>query len=85
MNTITDMIQVVQKLFENCAFPTRMAMLDRISPHLAIIGVHKTGTWAAQKIIECAQTPEEINIIVQHLRPYTPPLLLDRSGNYVIQ
>ncbi|KAF8266603.1 hypothetical protein EI94DRAFT_1772066 [Lactarius quietus] len=76
---------VVQKLFEKCAFPARMAMLDRISPHLAMIGIHKNGTWAAQKIIECVQTPEEINLIAQHLRPYAPPLLLDQFGNYVIQ
>jgi protein JSN1 len=82
---ITDSIQVVQKLFEKCAFPARMAMLDRISPHLAMIGIHKNGTWAAQKIIECVQTPEEINLIAQHLRPYAPPLLLDQFGNYVIQ
>lgn len=76
---------VVQKLFEKCAFPARMAMLDRVSPHLAMIGIHKNGTWAAQKIIECVQTPEEINLIAQHLRPYAPPLLLDQFGNYVIQ
>ena len=84
-NSIVDMSQVVQKLFEKCAFPARMAMLDRISPHLAMIGIHKNGTWAAQKIIECVQTPEEINLIAQHLRPYAPPLLLDQFGNYVIQ
>ncbi|KAH9057094.1 hypothetical protein EDB83DRAFT_2506783 [Lactarius deliciosus] len=76
---------VVQKLFEKCAFPARMAMLERISPHLAMIGIHKNGTWAAQKIIECVQTPEEINLIAQHLRAYAPPLLLDQFGNYVIQ
>ena len=85
MDSIPDIIQVVQKLFEKCAFPARMAMLDRISPHLAMIGIHKNGTWAAQKIIECVQTPEEINLIAQHLRPYAPPLLLDQFGNYVIQ
>lgn len=79
------MVQVVQKLFEKCAFPARMAMLERVSPHLAMIGIHKNGTWAAQKIIECVQTPEEINLIAQHLRPYAPPLLLDQFGNYVIQ
>ena len=85
MNSVVNMEQVVQKLFEKCAFPARMAMLDRISPHLAMIGIHKNGTWAAQKIIECVQTPEEINLIAQHLRPYAPPLLLDQFGNYVIQ
>ncbi|TFY77675.1 hypothetical protein EWM64_g6340 [Hericium alpestre] len=76
---------VVQKLFEKCSTPARLAMLERISPHLAMIGIHKNGTWAAQKIIECVQTPEEVALIAQNLRPYAPPLLLDQFGNYVIQ
>lgn len=50
-----------------------------------MIGIHKNGTWAAQKIIECVQTPEEVAFIAQNLRPYAPPLLLDQFGNYVIQ
>lgn len=60
-------------------------MLERIAPHLAMIGIHKNGTWAAQKIIECVQTPEEVSLIGQYLRPYVPPLLLDQFGNYVVQ
>ncbi|KAJ7582813.1 pumilio/RRM domain-containing protein [Mycena floridula] len=76
---------VVQKLFEKCSSGPRFAMLERITPSLAMIGIHKNGTWAAQKIIECVQGPDEINLIAQHLRPYAPPLLLDQFGNYVIQ
>ncbi|KDQ12381.1 hypothetical protein BOTBODRAFT_67568 [Botryobasidium botryosum FD-172 SS1] len=76
---------VVQKLFEKCSPVPRLAMLERIAPHLAMIGIHKNGTWAAQKIIECATSPEEVALISQHLRPYAPPLLLDQFGNYVIQ
>ena len=60
-------------------------MLERIAPHLAMIGIHKNGTWAAQKIIECVQSPEEASLIGQYLRPYVPPLLLDQFGNYVVQ
>ncbi|KAG8721345.1 hypothetical protein FRC08_013890 [Ceratobasidium sp. 394] len=76
---------VVQKLFEKCSPGPRIAMLDRIAPHLAMIGIHKNGTWAAQKIIECATTPEEIALVATNLRPYAPPLLLDQFGNYVVQ
>jgi protein JSN1 len=76
---------VVQKLFERCSSVPRYAMLERITPHLATIGIHKNGTWAAQKIIECVQTPEEIALIAQNLRAYAPPLLLDQFGNYVVQ
>ncbi|CCL98953.1 uncharacterized protein FIBRA_00961 [Fibroporia radiculosa] len=76
---------VVQKLFEKCSPGPRLAMLERISPHLAMIGIHKNGTWAAQKIIECVQTPDEVALVTLNLRPYVPPLLLDQFGNYVVQ
>lgn len=78
-------LQVVQKLFEKCSAVPRLAMLERIAPHLAMIGIHKNGTWAAQKIIECVQTPDEVALVTQNLRPYVPPLLLDQFGNYVVQ
>lgn len=35
-------------------------MLEKIAPFLASIGVHKNGTWAAQKIIDFANTPEQV-------------------------
>ncbi|CAA7267630.1 unnamed protein product [Cyclocybe aegerita] len=76
---------VVQKLFEKCSAGPRVAMLERICPHLAMIGIHKNGTWAAQKIIECVTSPDEVALIAQNLRAYGPPLLLDQFGNYVVQ
>ncbi|KAI0693745.1 hypothetical protein BC835DRAFT_1415764 [Cytidiella melzeri] len=76
---------VVQKLFEKCSPGPRFAMLERIAPHLAMIGIHKNGTWAAQKIIECVQSPDEVALVTQNIRPYVPPLLLDQFGNYVVQ
>lgn len=76
---------VVQKLFEFCSESTKDAMLDRIAPHLAETGVHKNGTWAAQKIIDVAKTPAQMNKITDSLRPYTVALFLDQYGNYVIQ
>ena len=76
---------VVQKLFEFCSETTKEAMLERIAPHLAEIGVHKNGTWAAQKIIDVAKTPNQISVIVESLRPYTVSLFLDQYGNYVLQ
>ncbi|KAI2790349.1 Pumilio domain-containing protein [Penicillium oxalicum] len=76
---------VVQKLFEFCSEGTKEEMLARIAPHLAEIGVHKNGTWAAQKIIDVAKSPTQMNMIVEALRPYTVPLFLDQYGNYVLQ
>lgn len=47
---------VVQKLFEHCSDEMRDAMLTEIAPHMAEIGIHKNGTWAAQKIVDVART-----------------------------
>ncbi|WEW57786.1 hypothetical protein PRK78_003253 [Emydomyces testavorans] len=76
---------VVQKLFEFCSEATKEDMLAPIAPHLAEIGVHKNGTWAAQKIIDVAKTHTQKQMIVESLRPYTVPLFLDQYGNYVLQ
>ena len=76
---------VVQKLFEFCSESTKEQMLTHIAPHLSEIGVHKNGTWAAQKIIDVAKTPAQMQLIVDALRPYTVPLFLDQYGNYVLQ
>jgi protein JSN1 len=76
---------VVQKLFEYCTEPTKEAMLREIAPHLAKIGVHKNGTWAAQKIIDVARTPVLQKMIVDAVQPYAMALFLDQFGNYVMQ
>ncbi|PWZ02756.1 hypothetical protein BCV70DRAFT_214278 [Testicularia cyperi] len=76
---------LVQKFFERCSEGMKGAMLELIAPHLAMIGVHKNGTWAAQKIIDCTRSEGQRALIAQHLRPYVPPLLTDQFGNYVVQ
>jgi protein JSN1 len=52
---------VVQKLFEYCNDQTKLIMIKKISPYLASIGIHKNGTWAAQKIIDTATTDEQVS------------------------
>lgn len=76
---------VVQKLFERCSETVKEAMLIRIAPHLAEIGIHKNGTWAAQKIIDRTQLTSQMRIIVDSLRSYCLGLFHDQYGNYVLQ
>lgn len=76
---------VVQKLFEYCSEAVKNQMLHQVAPHLAEIGVHKNGTWAAQKIIDVTHDPDQKDIIVDSVRPYTVALFLDQYGNYVLQ
>ena len=74
---------IVQRLAEQCSMPYKIELLERVAPHLAAVGCHKNGTWAAQKLIDLATTPQQVGIIMNNLRPFIPPLLLDQYGNYV--
>lgn len=76
---------VVQRFFEQCSETVKTEMLERLAPHLASLGTHKNGTWAAQKIIDCVRTEEQQDLITTHMQPYVPSLLLDQFGNYVVQ
>lgn len=76
---------VVQKLFEYCSEPVKDQMLLQVAPHLAEIGVHKNGTWAAQKIIDVTHDPAQKDKIANSVHPYTVALFLDQYGNYVLQ
>ncbi|ORX97272.1 hypothetical protein K493DRAFT_336624 [Basidiobolus meristosporus CBS 931.73] len=76
---------VIQKLMERGGDSHKLLLIERVAPHMASIGVHKNGTWAIQKMIDCANTPAQMQPIVMSLKPFTPPLLLDQFGNYVIQ
>ncbi|KAH6595515.1 hypothetical protein BASA50_005724 [Batrachochytrium salamandrivorans] len=76
---------VIQKVVEKCLESQRQHLVEMVAPHLPALGVHKNGTWAVQKIIDRAKTHSEITAIVDAIRPFTPPLLLDQFGNYVVQ
>lgn len=76
---------IVQKLMEKCSEAQKLQIIEIVGPHLASLGVHKNGTWAVQKIIDCAKTTPQIESIVKSLKSYVPALLLDQFGNYVIQ
>ena len=61
-------------------------MLHQVSQHMASLGVHKNGTWVVQKMISHAsRVPAEASLIIASIAPFTPSLLLDPFGNYVVQ
>ncbi|KAJ2366118.1 hypothetical protein IW150_006025, partial [Coemansia sp. RSA 2607] len=76
---------IVQKLAERGDAELKLALIRRVAPHMAAIGMHKNGTWAVQKLIDTADTCEQRAAVVDALRAYTPQLLLDQLGNYVVQ
>ncbi|SAL98577.1 hypothetical protein [Absidia glauca] len=76
---------VLQRFFDKCSEPMKLTMLERIAPHLAAIGIHKNGTWAAQKILDTLKTPQQCALVRKYVKTYVPALLLDQFGNYVVQ
>ncbi|KAJ2794674.1 hypothetical protein H4R21_005416, partial [Coemansia helicoidea] len=76
---------LVQKIAERGTSAQRLELVQRVGPHMAAVGVHKNGTWAVQKIIDTADSVAQRTIIVRSLKKYTPQLLLDQLGNYVVQ
>jgi len=76
---------IVQKVLDRTSDENRLKLIEKLSPNLATVGIHKNGTWVVQKIIDEAKGPVQIQYIVDGLKKYTPPLLLDQFGNYVIQ
>ena len=85
--TSTDYIGnvVIQKIIEKSTDAHRLRLIEKVAPHMAAIGVHKNGTWVIQKMIDYAKTTTQIHHIINALKPFTPPLLLDQFGNYVVQ
>ncbi|KAJ3047437.1 hypothetical protein HK097_011536, partial [Rhizophlyctis rosea] len=76
---------VIQKIIEKSTDAHRLRLIEKVAPHMAAIGVHKNGTWVIQKMIDYAKTTTQIHHIINALKPFTPPLLLDQFGNYVVQ
>ena len=76
---------VLQKIIEKGGEERKLAIIKKLAPHLPAIGIHKNGTWVAQKVIDTANTPAQIECIINAIEKYTPPLLLDQFGNYMVQ
>ncbi|KAJ1964055.1 hypothetical protein GGI12_001668 [Dipsacomyces acuminosporus] len=76
---------IIQKIAERGNKAQKLELTRRVGPHMTSIGVHKNGTWAVQKIIDTANSDEQRRIIVESIKPFTPQLLLDQLGNYVVQ
>ncbi|KAI8093782.1 uncharacterized protein BX664DRAFT_295693 [Halteromyces radiatus] len=76
---------VMQRFYDKCSEDMKLSMLEKIAPHLAAIGIHKNGTWAAQKILDTIKTPAQCELVRKYVKSYVPCLMLDQFGNYVVQ
>ena len=86
---------LVQKLIECCSDEQRSGVLRAVSvvkddnpdglPELVTIALNTHGTRAVQKLIEMLNSPEEISLATNALRPGVVTLIKDLNGNHVIQ
>jgi hypothetical protein len=86
---------LVQKLIECCSEEQRSGVLRAVSvvkddnpdglPELVTIALNTHGTRAVQKLIEMLNSPEEILLATNALRPGVVTLIKDLNGNHVIQ
>lgn len=76
-----------QKLFELCQNPQRTILIQNAAKgsNMYNIAVSPHGTRALQKMIEHAQTPEQIGIIIGALQSRVVDLIQDLNGNHVVQ
>jgi len=51
---------VVQKLIEKGTDDQKTLLISKVAPHMAAIGIHKNGTWVVQKMIDTANTSEQV-------------------------
>ncbi|BAF29822.1 putative pumilio homolog 7, chloroplastic [Oryza sativa Japonica Group] len=79
---------LMQKLLAVCDDEQRMAIVLTLTKDpfvLVRISLNVHGTRAVQKLIESLRTREEIQLVVQALRPGFLELIKDPNGNHVVQ
>ena len=69
---------IIQKIALKCNNERRLKIIKKLSPYFATLGAHKHGTWVIQKLIDIADTDEQMDAIVEAVKAYAPPLLLDQ-------
>ena len=76
---------VVQRLIDRGTDSQKLLIIEKLSTHMAAIGIHKNGTWVVQKIMDSVKTSAQVHAIINSINQYVPPLMLDQFGNYVVQ
>lgn len=78
-----------QKLLEKATVAQRGIMLQEVESHLIEAALNLHGTRSVQKFIEVtggdSPTYEQLDVIVEALKPHVTRLSMDTNGNHVIQ
>ncbi|KAK4537046.1 hypothetical protein CDCA_CDCA10G3071 [Cyanidium caldarium] len=74
-----------QKLFEHCTDEQKLQLLQQSAAYLATVSMNAHGTRAVQRMVECASSPEQTQVLCNALAPYCVSLMCDVNGNHVVQ
>ena len=69
---------IVQKLALKGNNEKRLRIIKALAPYFATLGAHKHGTWVIQKLIDIADTDEQMDAVCAAIKAYTPPLMIDQ-------
>eukprot|EP00835_Amoeboradix_gromovi_P000980 NODE_38_length_30618_cov_0.377142.p3 type:complete len:471 gc:universal NODE_38_length_30618_cov_0.377142:22522-23934(+) len=75
---------IVQKLAVKGSNEKRLRIINALSTHFATLGAHKHGTWVIQKLIDIADTEEQMSAVCSAVKAYAPPLMIDQVIHYLI-
>jgi Pumilio-family RNA binding repeat len=78
---------LIQKLLDRCSEEQRLAVLKRAAEQKELVNValNTHGTRAVQKLIETLTSREQVQLVIDALRPGVVNLIRDLNGNHVIQ
>ena len=78
---------LIQKLLDRCSEEQRLAVLQRAAERkeLVTVALNTHGTRAVQKLIETLTSHEQVQLVIDALRPGVVSLIRDLNGNHVIQ
>ncbi|GCE99859.1 hypothetical protein ZYGM_003113 [Zygosaccharomyces mellis] len=76
---------LVQKLLEKVTVDQRTILAKIAAPHFVRIASNPHGTRALQKLVECVNTEEEAQIVINSLNGSIVDLSKDLNGNHIVQ
>jgi len=76
---------LIQKLLQYGVAPQRVQLVLGALNDLVPVALNVHGTRVVQKMVECADTPEQTSAIAMAISPRTMDLIRDMNGNHVIQ
>ena len=76
---------LIQKLVQYGTVEQRVSLVGGASPSLIAIALNVHGTRVVQKMIEVADTEEQLDMLIGTMGPRVMELILDMNGNHVVQ